>query len=166
MVKLSSWLRPLATLPVGLFITFSQAHGPDIGLLSFMAFALVFGVGSLVFAKENRSWVPLGIVSLVALVLAGVAITQVEDLLLGLYLSVVGFWATVVAIYDLYLARKAGFAERAGRDYLISSVLTFGLALLFLVANLDSVSAVGFFGAYMILVGVHWGIAAAGPKTK
>lgn len=120
----------------------------------------------MVLTRSERSHLPLAIASLVSMVLALVALTQEPDLLLALYWSVVGLWATLVALYDLYLAQRAGFSERAGRDYLISSVLTFGLALLFLVANLDAVSAVGFFGAYLILIGVHWGIAAAGPKTK
>lgn len=166
MVQLSSWLRPISAIPVGLFITFSQAHGPDIGLITFAWFVAAFGVGSIAFSKADRTQLPLGVAGVVSVVLALVALTQESELQLGLFLSVVGFWATVTAIYELYLAKRAGFSERSGRDFLISSVLTFGLGLLFLVANLDSVSAVGFFGAYLILIGVHWGIAAAGPKTK
>ena len=165
-MQLSLWLRPLAAVPVGLFITFSQAHGPTVGLLSFLAFALALTLGFGYLTRADRTQLPLALAAGVSAVLAGVALTQTGDALLALFLSVVGFWAAVTGAYELYLARKAGWAERAGRDFLISSVLTFGLALLFLVANLDSVSAVGFFGAYLILIGVHWGIAAAGPKTK
>lgn len=166
MVQQISWIRPIAALPVGLFITFSQAHGPDIGLITFLIYALLLTLGFVFLSRIEVSQLPLGIAAGVSAVLAGVALTQTGDGLLALYLSVVGFWATITAIYELYLARRAGWSERAGRDFLISSILTFGLALLFLVANLDSVSAVGFFGAYLILIGVHWGIAAAGPGTK
>jgi len=109
---------------------------------------------------------PLGLAALVSLGLAGAALTQSQPMQITLFLSVVAFWASIAGIYELYLAWRAGLAERAGRDLLISSVLTFGLALLFLVGNLDIVSAVGFFGAYLILLGVHWGIAAAGPQAK
>jgi hypothetical protein len=40
------------------------------------------------------------------------------------------------------------------------------LAVLFLLAPLDIVSQVGFFGAYLMMSGVHIGIAAASPAAK
>lgn len=162
----SSWLKPIAAIPVGLFITFFQSHSPAVGLYTFATFTFVYGAGALIAAKSQRALLPLGLASLIALGLTLVALTQSDQLQISLYLSVVAFWASIAGIYELYLAWRAGFSERDGRDLLISSVLTFGLALLFLIGNLDIVSAVGFFGAYLILLGVHWGIAAAGPKAK
>jgi len=153
-------------VPVGLFITFFQSHGPEVGLFSFTAFAAIFGLGAIIASRTERTMLPLGLAALVSLGLAGAALTQSQPMQITLFLSVVAFWASIAGIYELYLAWRAGLAERAGRDLLISSVLTFGLALLFLVGNLDIVSAVGFFGAYLILLGVHWGIAAAGPQAK
>jgi hypothetical protein len=49
---------------------------------------------------------------------------------------------------------------------LISAVFSLALGGLFLLASPDVVSAVGFFGAYLILLGVHWGIASAGDGKK
>ena len=46
------------------------------------------------------------------------------------------------------------------------ALIALALGLMFLIATLDSVSAVGFFGAYLILFGVHWGIASATPGSK
>jgi hypothetical protein len=165
-VQFSSWLRPIAALPVGLFITFYQAHGPDVGLISFAAFAAILGIGGLVAARSTKGSSIPALVALIALVLAVFALIQPQSLMTVLFSSVVAFWASLTGALELYQAKKVGFAERLGRDLLISALLTLGLALLFLIASLDIVSAVGFFGAYLILLGVHWGIAAAGPKTK
>jgi len=165
-VQFSSWLRPISALPVGLFITFYQAHGPDVGLISFAGFTALLGIGGIFVARKDRSWLMPSITALIALALSIFALVQPESLMTLLFLSVVAFWAALTAALELYLAKREGFAERSGRDLLISAVLTFSLALLFLIASLDIVSAVGFFGAYLILLGVHWGIAAAGPKTK
>jgi len=49
---------------------------------------------------------------------------------------------------------------------LISALMALALGLMFLIATLDPVSAVGFFGAYLMLFGVHWGIASATPANK
>jgi hypothetical protein len=82
------------------------------------------------------------------------------------FLMLVSGWALITAAIELYLASREGFAERAGRDYLISAVFSLALGGLFLLASPDVVSAVGFFGAYLILLGVHWGIASAGDGKK
>jgi hypothetical protein len=47
---------------------------------------------------------------------------------------------------------------------LISASLALLLAILFALVPMDIVSAVGFFGAYLMLSGVHLGIAAYSPK--
>jgi uncharacterized membrane protein HdeD (DUF308 family) len=44
-------------------------------------------------------------------------------------------------------------------------VLSIVLGMLFLVAPLDIVSAVGFFGAYLIVSGVQLAVAAASPAS-
>jgi hypothetical protein len=85
---------------------------------------------------------------------------------LGLLLIVVAGWALVVGAIEIYLASKEGFSERSGRDFLISAFFSLALAVLFLLVAPDVVSTVGFFGAYLILLGVHWGIASAGEGKK
>jgi hypothetical protein len=79
---------------------------------------------------------------------------------------VVAGWALVVGAVEIYLASKEGFSERSGRDFLISAFFSLALAVLFLLVAPDVVSTVGFFGAYLILLGVHWGIASAGEGKK
>jgi hypothetical protein len=75
-------------------------------------------------------------------------------------------WAIIAGAFELYQARRAGFKTTPGRDLLINSSFSLLLAILFLLAPLDIVSQVGFFGAYLMMTGVHIGIAAASPAAK
>jgi uncharacterized membrane protein HdeD (DUF308 family) len=80
------------------------------------------------------------------------------------FVYLVAGWALISGFFDLYLARRVGFKSRSGKDSLISSVLSLMLGVLFLAAPIDIVSAVGFFGAYLVLTGVHLAIAAFTPE--
>jgi uncharacterized membrane protein HdeD (DUF308 family) len=72
--------------------------------------------------------------------------------------------AVISGALELYLSNRKGFRTRAGKDGLISAALGLALGLLFLIAPLDIVSAVGFFGAYLVINGVHLAIAALTPQ--
>ncbi|MEY3971936.1 MAG: hypothetical protein RLY84_329 [Actinomycetota bacterium] len=169
--------RAVFALAGGLFITFSQSHAAVIGLTVFAAFALLTGIATLVVERKatQRKLLPLSIVKIVAGLLAVIAFVQsggfataqtATNTQLGLLLTIVAGWAIVVGAIEIYLASKEGFANREGRDFLISAIFSLALAVLFLLVSPDVVSTVGFFGAYLILLGVHWGIAAAGEGKK
>jgi len=79
------------------------------------------------------------------------------------FIGLITVWGLVAGAFELYLARRSGFSTTVGRDYLLSATLSIVLGLLFLVAPLDIVSAVGFFGAYLVISGVQLGVAAASP---
>lgn len=164
--------RAVLALLGGLFITFSQSHAAVIGLSVFALFTLLSAIGVIVIerkAKTKRA-LSLAVVSIIAFVMSLVAIVQSlgieSDSSRLVFLMLVSGWALITAAIELYLASREGFAERAGRDYLISAVFSLALGGLFLLASPDVVSAVGFFGAYLILLGVHWGIASAGDGKK
>jgi len=72
-------------------------------------------------------------------------------------------WGFLSGAYDVWQAQLVGAKTGHGRDYLISAGLNFVLAAIFLIPGLDIVSAVGFLGAYSVLMGVHLGIWAATP---
>jgi peptidoglycan/LPS O-acetylase OafA/YrhL len=80
--------------------------------------------------------------------------------------ALVAAWGLIFGAFALYQARRWGFSDVRGRDFLISAIFALLLGALFLAVDLDVVSAVGFFGAYLALDGVHLGIAAATPKAK
>lgn len=156
-------------MPLGLFITFFQAHGPDIGLIMLASFAGAMALGNLAFWLSKQQTVAESVATLgylPVMVLSLFGLFQAEELLLALFITGVALLGLLTAAFEGYRAKSLGLSTRDGRDFLISALIALALGLMFLIATLDSVSAVGFFGAYLILYGVHWGIASASMETK
>jgi hypothetical protein len=162
--------RAIIFLVTGLLITFTQSHSANTGLM----FLSVFGIGlalvnsiSTFFAKGgiwSLDSLPISIAA-ASVGLAAVFIPSSNQAASGLaFVYLVAGWALISGSFDLYLARRAGFKSRSGKDSLISAVLSLSLGVLFLAAPIDIVSAVGFFGAYLVLTGVHLAIAAFTPE--
>lgn len=175
-------LRAAVSLAVGLFITFSQSHAATIGLLALaiysLGFALTNGISSAIWGRGLVAIeaMPLTVVSLLigvfSLMVLGAEFTRTEDFLYSTtdttktaFIGLVTVWGLVAGAFEMYLARRASFKTTNGREYLMSAILSAVLGLLFLVAPLDIVSAVGFFGAYLIVSGVQLGVAAATPVS-
>ncbi|MEY3274666.1 MAG: hypothetical protein ACOVN6_00890 [Rhodoluna sp.] len=169
-MRQSNALRAAVSLGVGLFITFSQLHNATIGLLALAIFSLGFAItnslGSIVWGKGLVAIeaMPLTVVSLLVGVFALMAMSgeSAQTAFIGL----VTVWGLVSGAFELYLARRASIKSTEGREFLMSAILSATLGLLFLVAPLDIVSAVGFFGAYLIVSGVQLGVAAATPSSS
>ena len=169
-MRQSNALRTAVSLGVGLFITFSQLHNATIGLLALAIFSLGFAItnslGSIVWGKGLVAIeaMPLTVVSLLVGVFALMAMSgeSAQTAFIGL----VTVWGLVSGAFELYLARRASIKSTEGREFLMSAILSATLGLLFLVAPLDIVSAVGFFGAYLIVSGVQLGVAAATPSSS
>lgn len=163
-------LRAAVSLAVGLFITFSQSHAASIGLLALAIFSLAFAVTN---AGASAIWgkgiaaieaMPLTLVSLLIGIFA--IMGSGSDSEQTAFIGLVTVWGLVSGAFELYLARRASLKTSHGREFLLSAILSAVLGLLFLVAPLDIVSAVGFFGAYLIVSGVQLGVAAATPSSK
>ena len=168
-MRLHLGLRAIVSLPLGLFITFFQAHGPDVGLIMLAAFCGAMALGNLAFLLSKQQTMQdasstLGYLPVLFLSLFG--LFQPDEVFLALFVSGVALLGLLTAAFEGYRAKSLGISSRDGRDLLISALIALALGLMFLIANLDSVSAVGFFGAYLILFGVHWGIASATPASK
>jgi hypothetical protein len=176
-------LRAAISLAVGLFITFSQSHAATIGLLALaifsLGFALTNGLSSAIWGKGLVAIeaMPLTVVSLlIGTFSVMVLVTDLSNADLNFYtttdtsktafIGLVTVWGLVAGAFEMYLARRASFKTTNGREYLMSAILSAVLGLLFLVAPLDIVSAVGFFGAYLIVSGVQLGVAAATPVSS
>jgi hypothetical protein len=180
--RIAQAARAAISLAVGLFLTFSQSHGAATGLLALgffgIGFALLNGFASVIFQKglsaiEN---VPLTMVALLVGIFALLAPNTISYAVetaassttsdaLAFKFLVTG-WAIIAGAFELYQARRAGFKSPVGRDLLINSSMSLLLAVLFLLAPLDIVSQVGFFGAYLLMSGVHVGISAASPAAS
>jgi uncharacterized membrane protein HdeD (DUF308 family) len=163
-------VRAIVFLAVGLFITFTQSHSAATGLFALARFGIGFAVANVaatIWAKGKYLSVeslPLPLIAL-AVGLFAALIPQTEPTAQGLaFVYLVAGWAVISGAMELYLANRAGFRTRSGKDGLISAGLGLALGLLFLIAQLDIVSAVGFFGAYLVINGVHLAIAALTPQ--
>jgi uncharacterized membrane protein HdeD (DUF308 family) len=158
------------SIAVGLFITFTQSHSAATGLFALAIFGVGFAVANVVatiWAKGKCLSVeslPFTVLALTVGLFAAL-IPQTEPTAQALvFVYLVAGWAVISGAMELYLANRAGFRTRSGKDGLISAVLGLALGLLFLIAPLDIVSAVGFFGTYLVISGVHLAIAALTPQ--
>jgi uncharacterized membrane protein HdeD (DUF308 family) len=169
-VKIVFALRAAISFAVGIFITFNQSHSAATGLLALgifgIGFALLNGIGSAVWGKGIFSLENFPL-TLAALIVGTAAIlvpaTDPEAAALVFVYLVTG-WGLITGAFEMYLARRSGFATRFGKDSLISASLSLLVGLLFLIAPLDIISAVGFFGAYLVICAVHLGISAGTPS--
>ncbi|WP_169080289.1 hypothetical protein [Microcella alkalica] len=163
--------RALPAIGVGLGITFTADHSSRLGLLALgvlglaSAVALVGGALRLPRGEALRDLhlglgVVAGLAGAIALVLPG---TRLSFLLL-----ILGAWATIAGALELVWGlrhRRGAAGARAGaghpvaRDALIVGAGTLALALVIALIS-DPVSAVGFLGAYGVVVGVFLVIAA------
>lgn len=163
-------LRAAIFFGVGIFITFNQSHSAATGLLSLAIFgigyALLNGVGSAVWGKGVFSLenFPLTLVSLIVGTAAILVPATEPNAAALVFVYLVTGWGLIAGAFEMYLARRSGFATRFGKDSLISASLSLIVGLLFLIAPLDIISAVGFFGAYLVLSAVHLGISAGTPS--
>jgi uncharacterized membrane protein HdeD (DUF308 family) len=163
-------VRAAVSIAVGLLITFTQSHSAATGLFSLAIFGIGFAAANLaatIWAKGKYLSVeslPFTVIALIVGLFAAF-IPQTEPTAQALaFVYLVAGWAVISGAMELYLANRAGFKTRAGKDGLISGVLGLALGLLFLIAQLDIVSAVGFFGTYLVISGIHLAIAALTPE--
>jgi len=133
------------------------------------AFSGAMALGNLAFLlakQQTMAEATSTLAYLPVLLLSLFALFQPEEVFLALFITGVALLGVLTAAFEGYRAKAVGLSTRDGRDLLISALIALALGLMFMIATLDSVSAVGFFGAYLILFGVHWGIASATPASK
>ena len=162
--------RAAISFGVGIFITFNQSHSAATGLFALAIFGIGYaalnGIGSAVWGKGLFSLenFPLTLAAMIiGLAALLVPATDPEASALVFVYLVTG-WGLIAGAFEMYLARRSGFATRLGKDSLISASLSLLVGLLFLAVPLDIISAVGFFGAYLVLSAVHLGISATTPN--
>lgn len=150
-------VRGLLALVPAAVITFSQDHSPELGLLVFGAWAIVAGlvVGALSLRLvSDRGIRSLFLANAVVTVAAGLlAVTVLGGLPFLLYL--VSVWAAVTGFVELFAGLRARGRTSAARDWIAAGALTAVLAIVFLLLPPDSVTAVGLFGGYLVILGVY-----------
>jgi len=139
-------LRAIASIAVGLFVAFWQSHHAAVGLVALAIFTILYGLRTLF---GSAKYFPIALIALVTAFLAATSLQENSD---ANFVLLVAIWGVAQASID-WINKDS-----------ISAALAILLAALFALVPMDIVSAVGFFGAYLIVSGVHLGIAAYSPK--
>lgn len=159
----------MVCLEVGLVITFSQVHNYGVGIMAVTSFGIGYAMVSVLVALVQRKkmssyeTVPLTVMALGI----GLAATQLNShTQVFWYPMLLVIWGLSSAGFELVQARKLGLKTQRGAEHLVSAGLGFLLALLYAFVRLAEIDAIGFFGAYMILCAVHFGISAVSQRGK
>ena len=156
-----------------IFLIFSQDHSVAIGMrvLQFVTAALAFG--GLILYRTSKAIspfknfaIPAGIAFVIAAmtyVFGGQYEGEVTDELFA-FRSVVFLFVMAMAIYELVLSRKAHPDDVL--ELRISAGLGLITGLVFSLAPLDELNAVGFLSAYLALSAVQRAVWAASPTNR
>ena len=163
--------RAAVLLAIGLDITFKQGRGITwaIGMLFWMGLGLVIAnLAPLAVSKFRKDylanvklWVPE------ILLAAGLAYGSFANPFgnegggYGYFMSLVAVWGfgSFVVFAFNFLVQSKGSQDR--KDSVTSGALGLALGILYVTAPLGAIPAVGFLGAYLVIMGVHLGISAA-----
>lgn len=159
-------LRAIPAIVVGVIITFTEDHGPRIGLIAFGAFALASGaillIGSLRTVTDpvlRGVFIAQGAISLIG----GAASVLLWESGIGVLLLIVTVFAALTGVLELYAGlRSRGTAP--SRDWLTVGAYTAVAALVFVLIPPDSILVIGLIGAYAIILGVFLLIAGLSLK--
>lgn len=162
-------LRAVPAVGAGLAITFTADHSPTVGI----AMLAVFGLGTavvllatgmrLVRTEPLRGLhIALGIIAVAAGVLATAALLS-GAAGLPMFLLLVGGYAVLAGALEFVWGLRHRGRDGFARDALAIGTGTLALALVLAFVG-DPVSAVGFFGAYAVIIGVYLIIAGFSLK--
>lgn len=167
-MRISQIIKAASAFIAGIFITFSQAHDADVAMLGLVIMSAGWAVASVFDVLKKRNPVLNGIILLAASYMIYCATSFEANNATTMAWILLMAWGLFGAIAELIFALRAEKKSVARRDYLINSVLAIGLfaAQAAITKASDSVSHVGFFGAYAIILAIHLGIAAASPNAK
>ena len=112
--------RAAISFSVGIFITFNQSHSAATGLFALgifgIGFAILNAIGSQVWAKGIFSLenFPLTLAALIVGVAALLVPTSDLQAAALVFVFLVAGWGLIAGAFELYLARRSGFATRSG----------------------------------------------------
>lgn len=167
-MRLVSSIKAAIALIGGLYITFAQSHSAIVGLMTFGAYGVGLSLALLLAALYARKEFLPNLAEAILLLLLGIfahLLMTTEVQLLGFKWLVASLGLSMAAV-NLYQANSLGFKTRVAADWITNAAINAGFGLLFAFVSLDEVAAVGFFGAYLVVIAVHLGISAASPNAQ
>lgn len=169
----SPWVAPLLravpALVVGLAITFTADHSPALGLVMLAAFGIATAIVLLVTSLRMRPLEPLRPLHRGLAIIAGLAGALAVVVLtsggagLALLLLLIGGYAVLAGALELVWGIRHRDRSPLARDAVVIGVGTLALAIVLALVG-DPVSAVGFFGAYGVVLGIFLLIAGLSLK--
>lgn len=162
-------LRAVPAIIVGLAITFTADHSPALGLVMLGAFGLATALVLALTSLRMRHGEPLRPLHRGLALIAGLAGALALVVLatvgggLALLLLLVGGYAVLAGALELVWGIRHRDRSPLARDAVVIGVGTLALAVVLALVG-DPVSAVGFFGAYAVVLGIFLLIAGLSLK--
>mgnify|MGYP000665015606 CR=1 FL=1 len=168
-------IQAIAAFVAGILITFSQSHSANVGMVALaimsIGWALAFAWSAIkdktVYGRIGKGLIVAAssAMAILAIGLAG-SIRDGEPQITGPWPLLIS-WGLAGAFTEVILALSAKPGSGRRRDHLISAGLAaaFGLTQFFTPSN-DSVTHVGFLGAYAVILSVHLGLSVLSPANK
>lgn len=164
-MRISLITRTAAAFIAGIFITFSQAHDANVAMLGLLIISAGWFLSTLFLILENQNRIVNGLIMLATGAIAWLSVSVDANASTAWAWLLLQAWALFAVATELHFANRAAKKSAARRDQVISAALAAALlAAQLLIDPADSVSHVGFFGAYAIILAVHLGISSASPK--
>lgn len=166
-MRTSQIIKAASALIAGIFITFSQAHDANVAMFGLLIISAGWFLASLVLVLKNINPIINGFLLLATAGMAWYAISFEPNNATTMAWILLQSWGFFGAIAEIIFALRAPKRSAPRRDHFINAVLALGLFIsqISITAAADSVSHVGFFGAYAVILSVHLGIAAASPAA-
>lgn len=169
----AAWLGPvLRAVPAaiaGLVITFTANHSPTLGLVMLGVFGLGSAVVLALTSVAMGAGEPLRSLQLGLAIIAGVsgavavAVVTLMGAGLAMLLLALGGYAVVAGGLELVWGIRHRGRSAFARDAMVIGAATLALAIVLALVG-DSVSAVGFFGAYAVMLAIFLLIAGLSLK--
>lgn len=171
-MRITLGFKALISLAGGLVITFSQSKSPGQVLHVLAAYAIghvvLLGIGVLAKLKREEllAQLPMATFATIIAVIASLGNSNEPPMYDKVHWLIIT-WGLISGAFGIWQVRRVGVDSRAGKDWGISASLVLALAAGFLMfPNLDIITTEGFFGAFLVIDGVHLALAATGPRNE
>ena len=147
------------------YLIFSQDHSAGVGLLVIQLVSTALAVGGIIIFASTKSGVSdLGAPIAIAILVSAMTFILGNQDELFTFKTLVILFTLLMAILEFVLAMKANSGDAI--ELRISAGIGALTAMLFLLAPLNDLNAVGFFSAYLAISAVQRAVWAAGPTNR
>jgi uncharacterized membrane protein HdeD (DUF308 family) len=160
-------VRAVILLIFGVLIAFTQQHTAIFGLIALGIFLVVYsvslgvlilGMGEPTQARGLHGWQAL--VSLVV----GLMVLALHQAGIVFLLWAIVLWAFLIGVAEIFAGWRMPAGHGLRKDWIAQGAMTVVLAVVVVLQPADSVTVVGFLGAWAIIQGVYASIAGLSSR--